>query len=316
MATIANPVVPGSQTPAPRNYFQRFAWVVLAWNMVVVLWGAYVRASGSGAGCGNTWPFCNGEMIPSQWATILAFTHKAIEFTHRLSSGLALALVVALYVWAVRRFPEGHRARRYAYLSIMFILMEAALGAGLVLFNYVGKNESAGRAIYLAAHLTNTQILLAVLTMTAYFSRLPSPEVNRPAPRALQAALLIALVVSVTGAIAALSDTLYPASSFASGLAQELSATATLTLRLRLLHPVLAILGGLYIIAVAFVWQQRLPTHLATMTALAAIAQLSAGAINVALLTPSWMQILHLLLGAVLWILLVMLTLRAREARA
>jgi len=290
--------------------------MVLGWNVVVILWGAYVRASGSGAGCGNTWPFCNGEVIPSQWATILAFTHKAIEFTHRLSSGLALAMVVALYVWSTRRFPKGHRVRRYAYLSIVFILMEALLGAGLVLFDYVGKNDSVGRVIYLAAHLTNTQILLAVLTMTAYFSLAPSPEVNRPAPRELQAALLIALVTSVTGAIAALSDTLYPASSFAAGLAQELSATATLTLRLRLLHPLIAILGGLYIIVVALQWQKHLPTRLGAMAALLAIAQLCAGAINVALMTPNWMQILHLLLAAVLWVLLVMLTLRACEGRA
>jgi len=313
MATIANPAPPATDVPAPQNNFRRFAWFVLGWNVLVILWGAYVRASGSGAGCGNTWPFCNGEVIPSGVAIFLELTHKAIEFTHRVSSGVALILVIALYAWSVRLYPKNSRVRRYALLSVVFIFTEALLGAGLVLFDYVGSNDSVGRVLYLAAHLTNTQILLGVLTMTAYFSSIPAPEVRRPWPPAFQGALLLVLVTSVTGAIAALSDTLYPASSFAAGLAQELSSGASLTLQLRLLHPLVAIVAGVYIMAVGLMWQKKMASRLGTIVALVAIAQLCAGALNVALLTPSWMQILHLLLGAILWIVLVMLTLRARE---
>ncbi len=45
-------------------WFSRYAWGVLLWNVLVALWGAYVRATGSGAGCGSHWPTCNGEILP------------------------------------------------------------------------------------------------------------------------------------------------------------------------------------------------------------------------------------------------------------
>ena len=143
MATMAGPLAADGRAGAGGGSFRRFAWTVLGWNLLVVLWGAYVRASGSGAGCGSHWPLCNGEVVPRapQIATI-------IEFTHRVSSGVALALVVALCVWAFLRFPRGDMVRRTAVLSVVFIVTEALLGAGLGLFRYVAQNESGGRAIY------------------------------------------------------------------------------------------------------------------------------------------------------------------------
>src|ERR1700684_1200295 len=130
--TTAPPLQTGGQITAHRSQFQRFAWAVLGWNILVVLWGAYVRASGSGAGCGNHWPLCNGEVVPQspQIATV-------IEFTHRMMSGVAVALVVALYAAAVWRFPRQHVMRKISALGIFFIVTEALLGAGLVLFKYV-----------------------------------------------------------------------------------------------------------------------------------------------------------------------------------
>ena len=62
--TTAPPLQTGVQPISRFPQFQKFAWAVLGWNILVVLWGAYVRASGSGAGCGNHWPFCNGEVVP------------------------------------------------------------------------------------------------------------------------------------------------------------------------------------------------------------------------------------------------------------
>src|SRR5260370_28805435 len=112
--------------------FTRAAWGVLAWNFVVVLWGAYVRASGSGAGCGSHWPLCNGEVVPRApgIATI-------IEFTHRATSGVALIATIGLAVWSFFLFPRKHRVRRMAILGAIFLIVEALLGAGLVLFEYV-----------------------------------------------------------------------------------------------------------------------------------------------------------------------------------
>ena len=117
----------------------------------VILWGAYVRATGSGAGCGAHWPLCNGEILPrgGRVATL-------IEFSHRLTSGLALVAVVVLAVWAWRACRPDTRPARAAVLSLLFMLTEAAVGAGLVLFQLVADNASFARAMFLAAHLLNT----------------------------------------------------------------------------------------------------------------------------------------------------------------
>lgn len=296
----------------PSAAFTRFAWGVLAWNVIVVLWGALVRATGAGAGCGSHWPLCNGEVVPQSPAA-----KTLIELTHRLTSGLALIGVVLLCVWAFRRFTRGDRVRRFAAWSLVLILIEALLGAGLVLLEYVGENKSVGRALYLSAHLINTQLLLGVLTLTAWYSaRHDSPALDRGL---LGGALLISLIVGVSGAIAALGDTLFPATSLSEGIRQEVSETAHFLLRLRLLHPALALVGGGYILFAAVkVINARVST---TATKLAwwscglVLVQLVAGAVNVLLLAPLWMQILHLLLADLLWITLVLLTVEGSFVR-
>ena len=264
-----------------RSLFTRFAWGVLGYNILVVLWGAYVRVSGSGAGCGSHWPLCNGEVIPRapQLATL-------IEFTHRIMSGISLAAVAVLWVWS-RRFDP--RVRIAATLSAMLLVVEALLGAGLVLFEYVAHNASVGRAFYLSAHLANTQLLLAALTATAWLAQHDPPK--RMAT-ACKIALLVAIGVSVTGAIAALGDTL-----LAAGVA------AQFLVRLRVLHPFLAIAGGGYIAMVAM---KRRGFAVVVLVLL----QLAAGAANIALLAPVWMQLFHLLLADILWVALVLLTLQ------
>ena len=107
--------------------FAKYAWGVLAYNLVVILWGAYVRATGSGAGCGSHWPLCNGEVIPRAQQV-----ETMIEFTHRLTSGMAMLLVAGLLIWALRAYPKGHQVRTGAWLSAFFIITEALVGAGLV----------------------------------------------------------------------------------------------------------------------------------------------------------------------------------------
>jgi len=289
--------------------FSRAAWGVLAYNMLVVLWGAFVRATGSGAGCGDRWPLCNGVMLPRA-----PRIETIIEFTHRATSGLALAGVAALCLWAFRLFPRGHRARTCAALSVVFLFAEALLGAGLVLFQYVEHNASAGRAAYLSAHLVNTQILLAMLTLTAWFGGDPISRAWRFAPKIVLAALPTAIVVAVSGAIAALGDTLFPAASVASGMRQEFSQTAGALLRLRALHPILAVLGAAIVLAAAVtaIRSGRAPAiRMGNILAALVLLQLAAGAVNIVLLAPVWMQILHLLLANLLWVALVMTTLES-----
>ena len=289
--------------------FTRYAWGVLAWNLLVVLWGVLVRASGSGAGCGSHWPLCNGEVIPSAPAV-----STIIEFTHRGMSGVAFFATAGLLAWSLKLFPRGHRARKFALASFAFLIAEAALGAGLVLFRYVEANASAGRAIYLSLHLVNTQILLAMLALTAWFSRDPGRPPVRRSPLFL-GALCAALVVGVTGAITALGDTLFPVSSLGEGLRQDFSASAHFLLRLRVFHPMLAIAAAIFFIWIALRALRSNSSATARRIAVAAViltvTQLSAGAVNLALLAPVGMQIFHLLLADLLWISLVLLTVEA-----
>ena len=304
-----NSMVPTLESAAPpvtaTKWFNRFVWGVLAWNILVVLWGAYVRASGSGAGCGNHWPLCNGDVVPRA-----PRLETIIEFTHRMMSGVALIAVIALAVWSVYRFPRGHRVRRAANLSVLFLIVEALLGAGLVLFQYVEHNASVGRAFSLSLHFVNTQLLLAALALTAWYSRGHPTPIGRARPL-IVATLPIAIVVSVTGVIAALGDTLYPSASLAEGMRQDLSAAASFLIRLRVLHPAFAILGAIYFVVVAIKMARLTP--LAAYTIVLSAAQLLLGAMNLALLAPIWIQITHLLVADLLWLALVLLTVETRE---
>jgi len=303
------PAVIASPSKSRLATFTRYAWAVLAWNLFVVLWGAYVRASGSGAGCGNHWPLCNGDVVPRA-----PRLETIIEFTHRMTSAVSLLATGWLAVWSVLRFPRDHRVRRYALLSVVFLFAEALLGAGLVLFEFVASNASVGRAFYLSLHLVNTQFLLAALVLTAWYSRESASAIVRASPRVM-AALPVAVVVSVTGAIAALGDTLYPAASLAEGMRQDLSTASSFLLRLRVLHPVLAVLAAGYFAYAAMSVLRSKPGPLASQIALAvivlAVAQLGAGTINITLLAPVWMQLVHLLLADVLWLSLVLLAVEA-----
>jgi cytochrome c oxidase assembly protein subunit 15 len=291
----------------------RFARATLVWNVAVILWGAFVRATGSGAGCGAHWPLCNGEVVPQTPAV-----ETMIEFTHRLTSGAALLLVLALAIWVFRARPKGHPARRAAVASLVFILLEAAVGAALVLFRLVAQNESAARALFMAGHLVNTFLLLAALALTAHWLGRGAPLRRDALGRhgAVFALALVALVlVGTSGAIAALGDTLYPARSLLAGLGQDLSSTTGLLVRLRLLHPILGAAGALVAaVAAARVLQStdaRGPRRSAWTVAALALAQVAAGLINVVLLAPVWMQILHLFLADVLWIAVVLLAAQA-----
>jgi heme A synthase len=287
-----------------------FAWGVLGWNVLVILWGAYVRASGSGAGCGSHWPLCNGEALPRdpQLATI-------IEFTHRLTSGLALIGVVALLVWVFRRFPRPHQVRKAATATLVFIVLEALIGALLVKFELVAENKSVARAVYLSVHLVNTFLLLGALSLTAWLAS--GARRIRPSAGAvmwlLVAGLATTLLVGVSGAIAALGDTLFPVRSVAEGIRQELSSASHFLIRLRLLHPTLAITAGVMTAVIGGVMFRRAGCSRSTRTFAAAVVvivavQLGVGFLNVYLLAPIWMQMVHLLLADATWVLMILLS--------
>ena len=286
----------------------RFAWLVLAYNVAVIAWGAYVRATGSGAGCGSHWPLCNGEVVPRSpsLATL-------IEYSHRLTSGLAFLAVVALLVWTWGACRREHPARRGAVLSLVFMVTEAAVGAGLVLFQLVADNATMARAMFMAVHLLNTFMLLGCLTLTAWWlSDGPRLDFHRrgSAVAGLAAGCMALLLVSSSGAVAALGDTLFPSESLTQALEADVSATSHLLIRLRVLHPVLAAATALGLMLGA----PRLARNRGGVAATSARIvvglaglQVVLGFANVLLLAPVWLQLVHLLVADGIWIAFVLL---------
>lgn len=279
---------------------RRYSWLTLAFTVVVILWGAYVRATGSGAGCGEHWPLCNGQVMPRE-----ASTATLIEFTHRLTSGLSLLAVVGLLIGAFRVYPRGHAVRAGAVASMIFMLFEAAVGAGLVLLKLVAQDSSALRAAVLGIHLINTFLLLAALTYTALATerdRVHSPRLWAWLDHCLLAALM---GVGVTGAITALGDTLFPARSLTEGLRADLDPLSHFLVRLRMIHPAIALvtaLGAFY----RWLGLERGMTPAADRWGRVfvggVLAQIALGFLNVALLAPVWTQMLHLALADLIWI--------------
>lgn len=285
----------------------RYAWAVLIYNLAVIAWGAYVRATGSGAGCGAHWPLCNGEVVLRAPAI-----ETLIEFSHRATSGIALVSVVVLFLWARRATRAGHPVRLGATLSLAFMLSEAALGAGLVLFQLVANDASAARAFAVGAHLLNTFLLLAALTLSVYWASGGMPlsvDMSREGRWRLLFGALAILLVSVTGAITALGDTLFPSESLSAGLAADLSNTSHLLIRLRTIHPILAVMVAVHLMM--SVWQLAKASaqrrSLARMLTWLLGAQLAAGALNIVLLAPVWLQLVHLLVADAVWVAYVFL---------
>jgi len=289
--------------------FAKYAWAVIAYNLLVIVWGAYVRASKSGDGCGSHWPLCNGEVIP------LAPTAKTlIEFSHRLSSGLALISAVVLLVWAFRYFARKHPIRRYAAWAMFFMITEALIGAGIVLFEYVAENKSMARALWMSAHLINTFLLMAMLSLTAWSASTGQRARLRGQGAInwfLAASVAGMLILGVSGAVTALGGTLFPVTSLAEGLKQDLSPTAHILIRLRFFHPFIALGVGAVLILTAMTvqawrpgrWIKRFSTALIALV----LGQLLAGLVNLLLHAPIWLQLVHLLLSNLVWIALILL---------
>lgn len=287
----------------------RFAWITLIYNVAVILWGAYVRASGSGAGCGSHWPLCNGDVLPRA-----PRIETLIELSHRLTSGLALICVVVLLIATWRACAPGHPARRAAAWAMIFMLSEAAVGAALVLFQLVADNASAARAMFGATHLVNTFLLLASLALTAYWLS-GQPPVSTEGRGKLVAGLAALaagiLLVAVSGSVAALGDTLYPAKSLAEGMSADLSTSSHILIRLRVIHPMLALVVAGVLMATAP--RLSVPEYVEMGRELRydvvgfAALQVAAGFANLILLAPITMQLIHLLMADVVWIAFILL---------
>lgn len=290
-----------------QKYFNRYAWVFLIYNFYVILGGAYVRATGSGAGCGAHWPLCKGEIVPN-----FSILHTIIEFTHRVSSGIVSIGVILLLIWAFVCTQKGSPVRKAALFSLLFVIIEALLGAILVLFALVANNSSNFRALMMALHLVTTFMLLASLALTAFWSS-NFPVINLKNTThnknpIFQGLIIIIglLIVGSSGAITALGDTLFHPLYIGEGLISDIEYKSHILKSLRIYHPVLAIVLSIY--TVVFCWKithkntHILQIKLCKLITFLVTLQILLGFINIILLAPVWMQMIHLFVADLLWI--------------
>jgi heme A synthase len=303
-----------AERPARERWFARFAAFVLAYLLFVILFGAWVRITGSGSGCGDHWPTCGGVLVPRAPSI-----QTLIEYTHRVTSGLLGLMALALPFWALRVHAPGHPARFFAVATFVLVVVEAGIGAGLVLKQLVASDASVARAVAVALHLTNTLLLTGAAVLTVAYATdgkgaRPVASVHRSATGPWLPALLVGLVmVAASGAVTALGDTLFPV--HASG--ERAAPSDHFLVELRILHPIAAclivcasILAGLH--------YARSPGCRRPALALVTLSgvELVMGALNIALRAPGWLQLVHLLGAQLTWMSAVLLLRAVRDERA
>ena len=296
--------------------FAKFTWFVLAYNIVVILWGVFLRASKSGDGCGQHWLTCHGEVIPSA-----PELKTVIEFSHRITTTLDGFIVIGLLVWAILRWKSGktdtnRRVLKMAIGSFIFVVIEGLLGAGLVLTGNTAENLTAARPFWMAGHLITTLILLTFLTLTAWFAsggRRLSFNVELKVKLLLLLGIFGFLLVGMSGSVAALSSMIFPSETLTEGIAKDFSAASNILLRLRVSHPILSILTSVYLIFLAGWLRKKSVNNLlvvrwSNVLSLLILLQIGFGALTLLTLAPIFMQLGHLLLADAVWISFVLLT--------
>jgi len=279
----------------------------LIFCIAVIIWGAFVRATGSGAGCGDHWPKCNGELIPRTQDL-----ETIIEFTHRASSGLFLLGVFFALIYTLRNLKQFPVLKKAAYFSLVFVLIEAAIGAGLVLLEYVADDLRVARVYWVGSHLVNTLLLVACLSVNFWLVKaksFPRKIFSGLEGKLFGFSLLLFLVVASSGAITALGDTLFPATSLIEGIKQDFSPTAHFTIKLRKYHPIIAVVTAFFM---SWYGRQLIFNYRGTklelfgkLLSLGVVMQIALGFLNMFLLAPVWLQMVHLFLANLLWIVLV-----------
>lgn len=301
------------ETKTKLSGFAKYAWFVLAYNILVILWGVFLRASKSGDGCGQHWLTCHGEVVPSapELKTI-------IEFSHRIMSALDGLIVLILLIWAIRIWQKDKTKSalmKMAVGSFVFVLVEGLIGAGLVLTGNTAGSYTESRPLWAMGHLISTFILLIFMTLTAWFAsggKVFSFKTSRKTLLLLGLTAVGILFVGMSGSLAALSNMLFPSQNLTEGIAKDFSETSHFLLRLRISHPLLAVLISIYIAFLTMwvakksqsVWTKKFSNYLAILV----FIQVVFGGLTLVMLAPIVMQVGHLLLADLIWICFILMS--------
>jgi len=277
------------------NKLSLYGLVVSVFSIIA---GAIVRATGSGDGCGASWPTCNGEIIPE-----LDTPSELIEFSHRSVSGVLLIITLIIFVKSFK--DEVPTLQKKIIWSLtFFVLLEALIGAVIVIYEWVGMNSSAPRIIAVPLHLVNTFGLLGAYTLLVHLTRNSKTTLNNFFDRGFKIGLFLFLLSGATGSIAALADVIFPSESFITGLAEDFDTNSEVLTRLRILHPIVASALSLYLYSEANRLQNEYQVVTKNIKLLILLGVLL-GVSNVISNIILPLSILHLLIADILWILYV-----------
>ena len=153
--------------PSDQTLLRRLAWTGAGLTLGLIVLGGVVRITGSGLGCGDHWPMCNGQWFPPLDLPTM------IEIGHRWAAALVSLSVLGLAVTAWVRHRHQPALRRPATLALALLVVQVLLGAVTV--------KLALPPWVIIAHLANAMLLLATLLVTAL--RATVPEASTPLDR-------------------------------------------------------------------------------------------------------------------------------------
>lgn len=287
-----------------KKQFNLYAWIYLILNILVILDGAVVRATNSGAGCGPYWPLCQGNVLPN-----FHVLSTVIEFTHRISSGLIALGAIILVIGAFLAYPKKHPIRITSLIIFLLVLFESLLGAALVLFGLVESNTSVTRIWVMGFHLANTFLLLGAITVLLGWSSMSNRGLaagTRKFALSIEAfvCLFCLFLTGIAGGITALGDTLFKPEYIGHNLLEDFTSSAHILKILRVFHPIFAIFSSVILIFVIIKQSQSRKNEkiLSALIFVLIALQIIVGMLNLTFLTPIRLQVLHLFLADALWI--------------
>ena len=267
----------------------------LTTSILSILAGAIVRATGSGDGCGASWPTCNGRVIPS-----LETSSEIIEFSHRSISGVLLIVTLLLFVKSKDPDTPLLHKKIINYLTF-FVLLEAAIGAVIVIYEWVGLNSSLPRIIAVPLHLVNTFALLGFYTLIFYLLSESENKLSNFFDKRIKIAFVLFFLTGATGSITALADVLFPSASFVEGFIEDFDSTSEVLTRLRILHPFVSTILSIFLFSESNRFKKEFAIDTSTIKVLVIVGVIL-GVLNVVSNIILPLSILHLLLADLLWI--------------
>ena len=271
------------------------ATIGLTTSILSILAGAIVRATGSGDGCGASWPTCNGRVIPS-----LETSSEIIEFSHRSISGILLIVTLLLFLKSRESGTPLLHKKVINYLTF-FVLLEAAIGAVIVIYEWVGLNTSLPRIIAVPLHLVNTFALLGFYTLIFYLLRESEIKLSNYFDKRVKIAFVLFFLTGATGSITALADVLFPSASFVEGFIEDFDSTSEVLTRLRILHPFVSTILSIFLFLESnrFKKEYGIDSYIIKFLIIVGVIL---GVLNVFSNIILPLSILHLLLADLLWI--------------